>query len=87
MTPVFCTFTKKQSMPLLEEEIKTMSASEKAALYYLLGEDAELNNYLFSDKRLFEELARRDADLASGKIQLMTRQELTQQLNQRRNDL
>ncbi len=87
MTPVFCTFTKKQTMPLLEEEIKTMSTPEKAALYYLLGEDPELNKYLFSDKRLYEELEKRDADLASGKITLMSRQVLTQQLNQRRNDL
>jgi hypothetical protein len=74
-------------MPLLSEDIKSLSAPEKAALYYLLGEHAELNNYLFSDKRLFEELARRDADLASGKIQLMSRQELTEQLNQRSNVL
>lgn len=74
-------------MPLLAEDIKSLSAPEKAELYYLLGEDAELNNYLFSDKRLFEELTRREAELITGIIQLMSRQDLTRQLNQRRNGL
>lgn len=74
-------------MSILAEDIKKLTASEKAELYYLLGADEELNNYLFSDKRLFDELARRDGELAAGNIQIMTRQELSQRLNARRNGL
>lgn len=74
-------------MSPIASAIKQLSAPEKAELYYLLGADTELNDYLFSDKRLFDELNRRDAELAAGNLQLMTRAELTQRLNERRNGL
>ncbi len=74
-------------MSLIAEDIKKLTASEKAELYYLPGMDEELNNYLFSDKRLFDELARRDEEYAAGNMQVMTRGELTQRLNERRNGL
>ena len=48
------------------EEIKTMAVTQKAALYQMLSEDEELNNYLISGPELFEELERRDK--AFGKL-------------------
>ena len=74
-------------MSPIASAITKLSAPEKAELYYLLGADTELNDYLFSDKRLFDELARRDEELAAGNLQLITRAELTQRLNERRNGL
>lgn len=74
-------------MSPIASAIQKLSVLEKAELYYLLGADTELNDYLFSDKHLFDELTRRDAELAAGNLQLMTRKELTQRLTERRNGL
>ncbi|MES2776210.1 MAG: hypothetical protein V4722_18685 [Bacteroidota bacterium] len=72
-------------MSIPEEEINNLSVSEKAELYQLLSADPELTKYLFSDKRLFEELDRRDKAFAEGEINLLSRQELSEKLNGRRN--
>lgn len=74
-------------MALLAEDIKKLSAPEKAELYCLLRDDEELKDYMISDNRLFEELIRRDKAYAEGKIQLTTRQQLSSRLKNRRNAL
>ena len=74
-------------MILLAEDIKKLSASQKAELYFLLRNDEELKDYMSSNNMLFEEIARRDKDYAEGKIQLTSRQDLTLRLKNRRNSL
>lgn len=74
-------------MALLAEDIKKLTAPEKAELYCLLRDDEELKDYMISDSRLFEELTRRDKAYAEGKIQLTTRQQLSSRLKNRRNAL
>ncbi len=74
-------------MPPLAEDIKSLSAPEKAGLYKLLQDDEELNDYLASNDSIFEKLAQRDKDYEEGKIQLTTRQHLTTRLKNRRNFL
>lgn len=75
-------------MPLLAEDIKSLSAPEKAELYKLLQDDEELKDYLASnDDKLFEELAQRDKAYEEGKIQLTGRQQLTTRLKNRRSAL
>ncbi len=74
-------------MALLEENLKTMTAPQKARLFYLLKDDAELEKYLISSEMMFEELARRDKAFAEGKIQLTTRKQLTNRLKDRRDAL
>ena len=74
-------------MILLAEDIKKLSASQKAELYFLLRNDEELKDYMSSNNMLFEEIDRRDKDYAEGKIQLTTRQDLSLRLKNRRNGL
>lgn len=62
-------------MSLHTEDIKNLTAPKKAELYYLLREDKELQDYMISNKILFEELTRRDKAFKEGRIQLTTRQE------------
>lgn len=74
-------------MALLEDNLKTLTAQQKARLYYLLRDDEELAEYLISNEIMFEELARRDKAFAEGKIQLTTREQLTTRLKNRRDAL
>ena len=74
-------------MILLAEDIKKLSASQKAELYFLLLNDEELKDYMSSNNLLFEEIDRRDKEYAAGKIQLTNRQDLTLRLKNRRNAL
>jgi len=69
------------------EEIKTMAVTQKAALYQMLSEDEELNNYLISGPELFEELERRDKAFGNGEIKITDRQTLSTRLQNRRNEL
>ena len=69
------------------EDIKTMAVTQKAALYQMLSEDEELNNYLISGTELFEELARRDNAFSKGEMKIMDRQTLSTRLQNRRNEL
>ena len=69
------------------EEIKTMAVTQKAALYQMLSEDEELNNYLISGHELFDELANRDKAFSKGEIKMTDRQTLTARLQSRRNEL
>lgn len=55
---------------------KNLTAPQKTELYYLLREDKELQDYMISNKILFEELTRRDKAFEEVRIQLTTRQEL-----------
>ena len=64
-------------MALLTEDIKKLSASQKAEIYCLLRDDEELKNYMISNKMLFKELIRRDKAYADGKVQLTTRRQLS----------
>jgi hypothetical protein len=66
------------------EDIKNMSAKEKAALYHLLRDDEELEKYLLSNEALAEEISRRDKAFAEGKLKLTTRQQLSERLKNRR---
>ena len=72
---------------IMIEEIKTLGVSQKAALYQMLSEDEELNNYLISGNDLFEELAQRDEAFNKGEMKLTDRQTLTTRLQKRRNEL
>lgn len=74
-------------MSLHSEDIKSLSASQKAELYYLLREDKDLEKYMISQERLYEELTHRDKAYAKGKIHLSTRQELSSRLKKRRDAL
>lgn len=74
-------------MSTLAEEIKNLTAAEKAEIFYLLGQDEDLNNYIFSNQKLFEELKKRDDSVANGSMKLMSRQELSDLLNLRRDGL
>lgn len=74
-------------MSLQSEDIKNLSASQKAELYYLLREDKDLEKYMISNERLYEELGRRDKGYAEGKIHLSTRQQLSSRLKKRRDAL
>lgn len=74
-------------MPLLAEEIKSLSVPEKAELYKLLQDDEELKSYLAFNDKMLEELAQRDKAYEEGKIQLTSRQQLTSRLKNRRNAL
>ena len=69
------------------DDIKNLTAPQKAELYYLLREDKELQDYMISNKILFEEITRRDKAFEEGRIQLTTRQELSILLKNRRNAL
>lgn len=71
----------------ISENIKKLPVAEKAELFYMLREDKELENYLISNDRLYEELARRDKLYAEKKIHLTTRQQLSDRLKQMRNGL
>ena len=73
-------------MPL-SADIRALTAPQKAELFFMLRDDVELANYLISDTKMYEELARRDKAFAAGKIQLTTRQQLTTRLKIRRNGL
>lgn len=74
-------------MSLNIDSIKSMSAPEKAKLFSTLQNDKELQDYMISNKMLFEELDRRDKAYAEGKIQLTTRKELSLRLKKRRDAL
>jgi hypothetical protein len=78
---------KMNSMSSLAKEIKNMTTPQKAELYHLLGQDAALNNYIFSNKKLFEELEERDNAVANGSMELISRQELSLLLNKNRHGL
>jgi hypothetical protein len=77
----------RKKMALLTEDIKKLSAPQKAELYCLLRDDEELKNYIISNKMLFEELIRRDKAYADGKYISTTRQQLSSRLKNRRNAL
>jgi hypothetical protein len=74
-------------MPFLEEDLKTMTAPQKARLFNLLKEDKELENYLISNEAMFQELALRDRAFAEGKIKITTRKQLSDRLKNRRDAL
>ena len=69
------------------EEIKTMAVTQKAALYQMLSEDEELNNYLISGHEVFDELENRDKAFNKGEMKMTDRQTLTARLQNRRNEL
>jgi soluble cytochrome b562 len=64
----------------LDTDIKNMSAPEKAKLFSTLQNDKELQDYMISNKILFEELNQRDKAFAEGKIKLTTRKDLSERL-------
>ena len=78
------TFIKKKQMVFQTDDIKKMSAKEKADLYYLLRDDEGLKEYMLSNESLEEEINRRDTAFAEGKIQLTNREQLTLRLKNRR---
>jgi len=82
---LFVLLNKK--MLSLTEDIKKLSAPQKAELYCLLRDDEELKNYMISNNMLFEELARRDKAYAEGRIHLTSRQQLSSRLKKRRDAL
>ncbi len=69
------------------EDIKKMTAPEKAELYCLLRDDEDLRNYMISNKMLFEELNRRDKAYSEGKLKLTSRHQLSSRLKNRRDAL
>jgi soluble cytochrome b562 len=71
----------------LNTDIKNMSAPEKARLFSTLQNDKELQDYMISNKMLFEELNQRDKAFAEGKIKLTTRKELSDRLKKLRGAL
>jgi soluble cytochrome b562 len=68
----------------LDTDIKNMSAPEKAKLFSTLQNDKELQDYMISNKILFEELNQRDKAFAEGKIKLTTRKDLSERLKKLR---
>jgi len=66
------------------DDIKKMSAKEKADLYFLLRDDEGLKEYILSNEALDEEINRRDLEFAEGKLQLTNREQLTLRLKNRR---
>ena len=74
-------------MSPISENIKKLPVSEKAELFNLLREDKELEDYLISNDRLYEELARRDKAYTEKKINLTTRQQLSDRVKQMRHGL
>lgn len=71
----------------LSENIKNLSAPQKAELYYMLREDKELEDYMISNNILFEEIKLRDKAFKEGKLHLTTRKELSLRLKMRRDEL
>lgn len=71
----------------LSEDIKNLSAPQKAELYYMLREDKELEDYMISNNILFEEIKLRDKAFKEGKLHLTTREELSLRLKMRRDEL
>jgi hypothetical protein len=71
----------------LSEDIKNLSAPQKAELYYMLREDKELEDYMMSNNILFEEIKLRDKAFKEGKLHLTTRSELSLRLKMRRDEL
>jgi hypothetical protein len=74
-------------MSTLLDDIKNLQPSEKAEVFFLLQKDKDLETYMISNKRLFEELENRDKAFAEGKINLTTRQDLSKRLKERRNGI
>lgn len=76
-------------MSLNTDDIKdmSMSALEKAKLFYKLQNDKDLQEYMISNETLFEELAHRDKAYAEGKVRLTNRRELSLRLKKRRDAL
>ena len=74
-------------MSPISENIKRLPVSEKAELFNLLREDKELEDYLISNDRLYEELARRDKAYTEKKIHLTTRQQLSDRMKKMRHGL
>ena len=68
---------------MMIEEIKTMAVTQKVALYQMLFEDEELNSYLISCHKLFEEHESRDLAFINGEINKI----LTPRLQNRRNEV
>ncbi|MGN6195539.1 MAG: hypothetical protein ACTHOB_11425 [Ginsengibacter sp.] len=68
----------------MDTDIKNMSAPEKAKLFSTLQNDKELQDYMISNKILFEELNQRDKAFAEGKIKLTTRKDLSERLKKLR---
>jgi len=64
-----------------------MAVTQKAALYQMLSEDEELNNYLISGHEVFDELEKRDKAFNKGEMKMTDRQTLTARLQNRRNEL
>jgi glucosamine--fructose-6-phosphate aminotransferase (isomerizing) len=77
----------KNTIQVIEEEIKTLPVSERAALFQLLSGDEELVNYLLSSNGIIEELKRRDESFVNGKMELTDRKTLSERLKSRRNGL
>ena len=71
-------------MSQIIEEIKNLPPEEKARIFHLLQDDKDLEEYMISDKVLFDELKKRDNAFERGEIRLTTRQELSQRLKRRR---
>jgi len=78
------TFIKKQRMVFQTDDIKKMTAKEKADLNYLPRDDEGLKEYMVSNEALAEEIDRLDTAFAEGKIQLTHREQLTLRLKNRR---
>jgi hypothetical protein len=74
-------------MSRLLEDIKNLPPSEKAEVYFLLQKDKELESYMTSNKKLFEQLTLRDKAFAEGKIHLTTREDLSKRLQRRRSGI
>jgi len=77
------TFIKKQRMVFQTDDIKKMTAKEKADLNYLPRDDEGLKEYMLSNEALAEEIDRRDTAFTQGKIQLTDWEQLTLRLKKR----
>jgi len=76
--------THSKEWALLSENIKNLSAPQKAEL---LRDYEELKDYMISNNMLFDELTRRNNAYMEGKIHFTTRQELSLRLKNRRDAL
>ena len=70
-------------MVLQTDDIKKMTAKEKADLNYLPRDDEGLKEYMLSNEALAEEIDRRDTAFTQGKIQLTDWEQLTLRLKKR----
>ena len=74
-------------MSITIEEITMLPILQKVALYQLLAEDKEIRNYPLSGSNLMDEFEKRDGSFNNGEMRLTGREELSNLLQNRRNEL